>query len=250
MEGATVTSVPDAIFDDARLAAIYDPLDPDRSDLDAYAAIADEFGAHRVLDVGCGTGALACLLAARGLEVTGVDPAGASLDVARAKPGADRVTWVHGDATTLPPLQVDLVTMTANVAQVFVTDEDWAGTLRAVHAALCPGGQLVFETRVPERRAWQEWTPEHTRRRAEIDGIGGVETWCEVTAVSGDLVSFRWTFVFEADGAVLTSDSTLRFRHRAELAASLVAAGFDVVEVREAPDRPGREMVFLARRTD
>jgi hypothetical protein len=34
--------VPDAIFEDARLASVYDPLDPDRSDLDHYLAIAVE----------------------------------------------------------------------------------------------------------------------------------------------------------------------------------------------------------------
>lgn len=62
----------DAIFEQPRLAEIYDPLDPDRSDLEAYAALADEFGAAAVLDVGCGTGTLACLLAARGLEVIAV----------------------------------------------------------------------------------------------------------------------------------------------------------------------------------
>ena len=38
------------------------------------------------------------MLAGKGLEVTGVDPAKASLDVARAKPGAERVSWIHGDA--------------------------------------------------------------------------------------------------------------------------------------------------------
>jgi len=36
--------MPDAIFCDPRLARIYDPLDPDRSDLDAYAAMAAAFG--------------------------------------------------------------------------------------------------------------------------------------------------------------------------------------------------------------
>jgi ubiquinone/menaquinone biosynthesis C-methylase UbiE len=49
----------------------------------------------------------------------GVDPAGASLDVARAKLHVDRVRWLHGEAATLPPLHVDLATMTGNVAQVF-----------------------------------------------------------------------------------------------------------------------------------
>jgi hypothetical protein len=71
-----------------------------------------------------------------------------------------------------------------------------------------------------------------------------------VLDVSGDLVSFRSTFVFEADGAVLTSESTLRFRHRDEVTASLAAAGYLVEEVRQAPDRPGRELVFIARRAD
>jgi hypothetical protein len=68
--------------------------------------------------------------------------------------------------------------------------------------------------------------------------------------VSGDLVSLRSTFVFESDGAVLTSESTLRFRHRDEVIASLAAAGYLVDEVRQAPDRPGRELVFIARRAD
>ena len=83
--------MPDRLFADRRLAAVYDPLDPDRSDLDAYAAVATELGARTVLDLGCGTGTFAVLLAARGFDVTGVDPAAASIDVARAKPGADRV---------------------------------------------------------------------------------------------------------------------------------------------------------------
>jgi 2-polyprenyl-3-methyl-5-hydroxy-6-metoxy-1,4-benzoquinol methylase len=77
----------DAIFEDPRLARVYDPLDPDRRDLDVYVDVATELGARSVLDVGCGTGTFACLLARRGVEVTAVDPAAASLEVARAKKG-------------------------------------------------------------------------------------------------------------------------------------------------------------------
>jgi ubiquinone/menaquinone biosynthesis C-methylase UbiE len=108
--------MPDECFGHPRLAAIYDPLDPDRSDLDAYLRTAEEFKARRVLDIGCGTGVFALLLADR-IEVVGVDPAPASIDVARAKPGSERVRWIRGDATDLPSLQVDLSTMTANVAR-------------------------------------------------------------------------------------------------------------------------------------
>jgi len=235
----------DAIFEDPRLAVLYDPFDPDRSDLDPYVAMADEFGARSVVDLGCGTGTLACLLAARGKDVVGVDPAQASLDVAREKEGADRVRWIHGDATTLPPMQVDLVVMTANVAQVFVTDEEWAATLVGIRAALRPGGRLVFESRVPERRAWERWTREHTYAREDVAGVGVVETWCDLGEVVGPLVSFRWTNVLP-DGDVILSDSTLRFRGREETEASLVANGFAVDEVRDAPDRPGAEHVYVA----
>jgi len=173
----TVWRVVDAIFAEPRLAQIYDPLDPDRGDLDPYAAMVDEFGIRSVLDIGCGTGTFACLLARRGLTVTAVDPAAASLSVARAKPGADRVRWVHGEATDLAPLRVDLVTMTANVAQVFVTDAAWAATLRAAHAALRPGGRLVFETRDPAAKAWLEWNRERSYRRTVVAGVGAVQAW-------------------------------------------------------------------------
>lgn len=191
-----------------------------------------------MLDVGCGTGCLAVLLASSGRSVVGVDPAPASLEIARAKDS--RVTWVHGDATTLPPLQVDLATMTGTVAQVFLGD-DWELTLRGIRAALRPGGHLVFETRRTEARAWEGWA-ETTRRT-----IGGVTEVRELLDVSLPFVSFRHTYRFP-DSAEIASDSTLRFRSRAEVEESLVACGFRVVDVRGAPDRPGREFVFVTRK--
>ena len=242
--------MPDDIFEHPRLVSIYDALDPDRSDLDVYAAIADELGAHSVLDVGCGTGTFALLLADRGLEVIGVDPAGGSVEVARAKPGAERVEWIHGDAAALPPMQVDLATMTANVAQAIVDPEGWAATLRGVYEALRPGGHLVFETRDPARLAWQEWNRTASYSVTEIPEVGAVESWVELTDVSGPLVTFRSTCVFASDGEVLTSHSTLRFRERAEVESALLAHGYAVDEVRQAPDRPGREFVFFARRPE
>ncbi|MBK3557007.1 methyltransferase domain-containing protein [Streptomyces sp. MBT56] len=240
----------DEIFVNPRLAAVYDPLDPDRHDLDPYIRLAEELGARRVLDIGCGTGVFALLLAERGIEVVGADPAQASVDVARAKPGGDRVRWICGDAAALPPLQVDLATMTANVAQEIVDQDDWQATLRGAYTALRPGGHLVFETRDPARRAWEAWNRESSHRVTEIPGAGRVENWVDVTDVAGPLVSFRWAYVFAADGEVLTSDSTLRFRQRQEVEVDLRTAGFVVLEVRDAPDRPGREFVFIARRPD
>ena len=243
--------MPDAIFDDPRLAAIYDALDADRSDLDHYVAMVEEFGARSVLDVGCGTGSLPSLLAPTGVSVIGVDPAAASLDVARQKPGADQVRWLHGDASVLADHvangSVDFAVMTGNVAQVFLTDDDWNATLSAVQQVLRPGGVLVFETRDPSRRAWDGWTKEDTFQRVDVPGVGAVEEWVEVTDVSLPFVSFESPNHFVASGETIVSTSTLRFRDRGELDASLAEAGFDVIEVRDAPDRPGKEFVYIAR---
>lgn len=230
--------MPDLIFTDPRLARLYDSFDGERDDLELYLGIADEVGARSVLDVGCGTGCLAVLLTDSGRSVTGVDPAAASLDVARAKDS--QVTWIPGDATMLPPLTVDLATMTGNVAQVFLGD-DWEKTLRGIHGALRPGGHFVFETRRPDARAWEGWA--QTTHRT----IDGVEERRELLDVRLPFVSFRHTYRF-ADGTEIASDSTLRFRSREEVEQSLVACGFRVADVRDAPDRPGREFVFVAER--
>ena len=241
-------SVPDAIFAHPDLAPIYDAFDGDRDDLTAYLDIADELGANHVLDVGCGTGCLAVLLAESGRTVVGIDPAEASLAVSKSKDKTRRITWIHGDATSLPELGVDLAVMTRNMAQVFLTDDDWTHTLRGIHAALRRTGYLVFETRRPERRAWEEWAADAAQAVLDIPGIGPAEQRREVIDVSLPFVSFRYTYRFLSNGTVITSDSTLRFRSHQEMEPSLVAQGYRVLDVRETPDRPGREYVFIAER--
>jgi SAM-dependent methyltransferase len=236
---------PDPVFADPRLAVLYDALDGDRSDLDAYVAIVEEVRATSIVDVGCGTGCLAVGLAALGKQVVGVDPAAASIDVARGKRFAERVTWVHGDATSLVGRgpAVDLAVMTGNVAQVFVADDDWGTTLGAIRDALRPGGWFAFETRRPEARDWERWEVAPTT--VDIPGTGPVIVSRTVTRVDLPLVTFSTETIVA--GEAVPSTSTLRFRERDEVEQDLVRHGFDLVDVRDAPDRPGKELVFLAR---
>jgi ubiquinone/menaquinone biosynthesis C-methylase UbiE len=238
----------DVQFEDPTLAGLYDPLDPVRHDLDPYLAMVVEFGASSILDLGCGTGTFACLLAESGLDVVGVDPAAASLAVAQSKPAAGRVRWINTSATALPPLQVDLVTMTGNVAQVFVDDDEWLAVLRAARRSLRSGGRIVFESRDPSRRVWDSWTKQDSLTRTFVPDVGVVETWTQVVSVSKQLVAF--TSIFNVAGEIHTSESTLRFRTRDDIETSLNAAGLALLEVRDAPDRPGLEFVYIAERGD
>jgi len=104
--------------------------------------------------------------------------------------------------------------MTGNVAQVFLTDEDWAGALGGIHAALRPRGYLVFETRRPDWRAWEKWAAEAGRRVVDIPGTGPVEQRSEVTGVSLPFVSIRGTY---------TSARTARSSSQIRLSGSAAA---------------------------
>jgi len=234
--------VPDELFAHPRLAAVYDAFERDRPDLPPYLEVARSLGAESVLDIGCGTGALVSRLRDAGFRVTGADPAAASLDLARRRTPDAR--FLEVSAADLPVLAVDLAVMTGNVAQVFVTDQDWTEALIGVSRAVRVGGAFVFETRRPAVRDWENWSSD--AQTLQVPGVGRVTKTFELLEVAEPLITFRNTFTFEDER--LVSTSTLRFRELDELEISLSAAGFHLEEVRQAPDRPGLEFVVIARR--
>jgi SAM-dependent methyltransferase len=228
------------LFAEPRLAEIYDSLHPDRSDLDPFLAIVDDLDATSVLDLGCGTGTFACILAGQGRRVVALDPAAASIEVAKRKPGAGRVRWIVGDAFAIPNLIVDAVVMSGNVGE-HLRDEEWAATLQACRDALRPGGHLVFCARDPVGESWLQWNRESTFERVDIPGVGAAQSWLDTTDAGDRHFSFRWTFVFESDGARFDWDATFAVRTRSEIVAALESASFTDIEVRDD------EFIFIAR---
>ena len=194
-------------YDHPSIVAAYDAENGWGRDDDFFLGFAAETPGSRVLDLGCGTGRLTVALAAAGHDVTGVDPAGAMLAVARTKASAEKVNWIEGTAASAPAASFDLALMTSHVAQLFVDDAEWSDTLGHLARALVPGGRLAFDSRDPAARGWEQWTG--------------------VTSVGEGTVSFTSENELP-DGSVLAVDSTLRFRTESELRDSLAAAGFSV----------------------
>lgn len=242
----------DRQYTDPRLAELYDLENARGADTDFYVRLVVDLDAHRVLDLGCGTGLLTRELVGDGRQVVGVDPAPAMLAVARWQSGADRVRWVEGYSDVLGTPEADLVLMTGNVAQVFLDDHEWDATLRAIHAALRPGGYLAFESRNPDDRAWERWNREITYKRFDSPH-GPMECWVELVGVGSDRVRFEGHNVFAATGEVVVASSELRFRSLTELTDSLTNTGFTVEhvygdwELGPVTDT-SRVMVFVARR--
>lgn len=243
-----------AQYTDPASAGWYDALNGGRWDIDHYLAVAARTGAVDVADVGCGTGGLAVDLVAAGHRVTGVDPAAAMLAVARARPGGERVRWLHGDASSLPTGAFDLVVMTGHVAQVFLDDTAWEAMLAAVHRALRSGGRIAFESRNPTACGWTAWNPVDSRRTVEQGGRSLV-SWHEVTELReephGPIV--RYDTTDEIDGRRTVDSDTLRFPTQEYLRESLLRNGFDVEEMvgdwDGSPIAAGApELIVLARR--
>lgn len=166
----------DAEFNDLRLARLYETLCPwGRSD-QFFLDLANEILESRILDLGCGTGQITLALARAGHQVTGIDPAAASLTLARAKIGAERVVWIEGTSAAAPANAFDLALMTNHVAQFITNDAAWLEVLADVYRALAPGGRLVFDSRDPVAREWEKWTRSGTYQQTPLPDGNELET--------------------------------------------------------------------------
>ncbi|MBC8078288.1 MAG: class I SAM-dependent methyltransferase [Chloroflexales bacterium] len=110
-------------------------------------------GGRRALDVACGTGTLALLLADEGWDVLGVDLSAPMLDQARHKAAtiitAGHTAFAQGDMRHLaenpavPHGSFDLATCTYDSLNYLLTPDDLLACFSGVAHALAPGGLFV-----------------------------------------------------------------------------------------------------------
>ena len=106
----------------------------------AVVALLDPQPAERILDIGCGDGALTQAIAATGARLSGVDASATMAEAARAR-GLD---VLHASATDLPFHQ-EFDAVFSNAALHWIAAEDQSLALASIYRALKPGGRFVAE---------------------------------------------------------------------------------------------------------
>jgi ubiquinone/menaquinone biosynthesis C-methylase UbiE len=220
--------MPDHLFENERLAALYDLFSPSESRGDYSFYLPIIMAAESVLDVGCGTGSLLHLARDKGHsgQLTGIDPAQGM--IAQAKKRLD-IEWVHGELTSHTfQRQYDLVVMAGHAFQVFIEDSELVSALTAIRSLLSDQGRFAFETRNPLVRAWENWDTEYSG--VVTDGSGSVvHAKCEVEVPKEDgIVRFSHTFTSEDWQRPEVSYSSLRFLSTESLASFLANAGLEI----------------------
>ncbi len=185
--------------------------------------------AHRIVDLGIGTGDLAIALVQRGYEVVGVDRAPAMLAVARekARQAGVALALLRQDIRRLRlrrPADVALCVYTVLNQQT--ADGDLVRTLRAVRAGLVPGGLFVFELNLAAGYA-RYWQGEHA---ADVGGAVIVRTHRRRpgSAVIQAHVSIRRRTCGGFDE--VTDHIAQRPYDDAEVEAALAGTGFTVLD--------------------
>ena len=107
----------------------------------------------RVLEFAIGTGRVALPLAARGVQLSGIELSPHMADQLRRKSGAEVVEVIVGDmTTTVVPGSFSLVYLVWNALMNVTTQAEQVAVFRNAAAHLAPGGRFVVEVVVPQLR--------------------------------------------------------------------------------------------------
>ncbi|WP_026328078.1 class I SAM-dependent methyltransferase [Streptomyces sulphureus] len=107
----------------------------------AMLALAGDVAGHRILDAGCGSGALFAALRDRGAVVAGIDASAGMLAVARRRLGEEADLHVGDLSERLPFDDGAFDDVVASLVLHYL--EDWGPTLAELRRVLRPGGRLI-----------------------------------------------------------------------------------------------------------
>lgn len=173
-------------------AEAYDLLHPPAARLarDGAHLAAWTAGAGAVLELACGTGAVAAFLAARpgGGRVAASDLSPAMIAHARARHGDAPVAWSVGDMRAPPAGPADAVLVLGNSLNLLPDRAAVRDALAAIRAAGRPGCRLLLQVINPAAPRYRE--PVLVRRQASVGGLVAVKSL--VPAGDGHLLTLSW----------------------------------------------------------
>ena len=212
----------DKHYENSKLVEIYDLDSPWSIDRDFYLCLAG-MPPQRILDLGCGTGLLTDAYAAKGHEVTGVDPSPAMLEMARRKSHGHQIEWVESFAQSYQSgTRFDLIVMTGHAFQALLDDPDIMATLGVMRRHLKQTGRVVFESRNPSLDWANRWNYEMVfEHRGEI-----VRLSRRFIKMENSRMTFELLYEFPDESIVSTSE--LRFLSRDEIEGRVIASGLHV----------------------
>ncbi|WP_458122613.1 class I SAM-dependent methyltransferase [Paenibacillus sp. Z3-2] len=211
---------------------VYDQINHWGKDDEFFLALLMRLKVEFIADLGCGTGRWTIHLVQYGYKITAIDPNEEAIEVARIKDNSGNVKWIVGDSSDLQTNTYDAVVMTANVAQVFLTDDSWKQVISDVFRSLKMGGHFIFDTRNPLIKVWKEWEKDTTPDLAK-DRLSGdpLEIYTEYEGFEGDIYTFYEIVKNTKTDKVLVHEKMqLRFRNQEEYDESLKQIGFSKIE--------------------
>ncbi|MEH7385436.1 class I SAM-dependent methyltransferase [Bacillus sp. JJ1521] len=212
---------------------VYDQINRWGKDDEFFLALLKKVNVKKIADLGCGTGRLTSHFAKAGYHITAVDPNEEAIGYAKNKEYPIEVTWIVGDSSHLQTNMFDTVIMTANVAQVFLTDKSWQHVISDAYRALKPGGHFIFDTRNPLAKAWEQWEKDMTPDLARNEETGEpLEIWTEYEGFVEDVFTFYETVKnARSDEVLIHEKMQLKFRTQEEIYESLQQVGFSQIQV-------------------
>lgn len=239
--------MPDAHYDNPALAEIYDLNSGWSKDRDFYLALAEP-APQNILDLGCGTGLICNEYAARGHQITGVDPSPAMLHVADQKPLAKTIEWVLATAQDFQSDKLfDLIIMTGHSFQALLSEGDVAQTCETLRKHLAPNGLVVFETRNPAIDWQKRWNYSGTHK------MHGRSVHVARKFISMDENRMTFELRYEFPHETLLSKSVIGFHSRTTIEKQLSGANLRVERLlgdwsgQSFNKNTSEEMIFLVR---
>ena len=167
------------------VAAHYDDSSGDRFDPTVVGrtvdVLADLAGDGRALEFAVGTGRVSLPLAARGVEVSGIELSQAMVDQLRAKDGGDDLEVTMGDmATTRVEGSFSLVFLVFNTIGNLTTQGQQVECFANAAEHLEPGGCFVVEVGVPRLRSLPPGEDAHVFSHAP--GYVGFDRYTDLVA--------------------------------------------------------------------